>query len=310
MFEIRCLIEEEKIPLMEAWLYNNQSISWSIYHEKSSNTYELLGHFEIRDEAIVENQIIHDAFPEIPKELPIQALQDRDWQDAYKAFLQPWSYEDLHWVPVWLKDSYALPKSHTSFIFDAGMAFGTGNHESTRLCAARLIDYRNAHRKDLSSLSVLDIGCGSGILAISAALLGFKHVIGLDIDSDAVRISQENQELNAIDPPIRFFTAGIEEGLFGMKAHLIFANIQSNVLIPNAKSLLLALNRASIFNSRKSSNASESSYLSMLSLSGIITSEIQEVASAFQAEAKALDISVKMDSRKLGDWSDLCIFTQ
>src|SRR5690606_39178015 len=111
---------------------------------------------------------------------------------------------------------------------DPGMAFGTGNHETTRLCCERLALYAarcgNAGR-------VIDAGCGSGILALSAAKLGFGGVAGFDNDAEAIRVSRENAELNGLAGKVDFYVGDLITGLAGRQAELVLANIQSDVLI-------------------------------------------------------------------------------
>ena len=84
------------------------------------------------------------------------------------------------------------------------MAFGTGSHETTQLCASRLLDYYQALPSDPSNLKIVDAGCGSGILALSAKILGFKNVHGFDNDPDALAVCVENQALNPHIESIHF----------------------------------------------------------------------------------------------------------
>ena len=120
---------------------------------------------------------------------------DADWRESYKAHFHAWQFGRLHWVPVWQRDTFQLPAGDAVLWLDPGLAFGTGNHETTRLCIERLVAIEQAlpargWRRETAR--VIDAGCGSGILALSAALLGFKHVIGFDNDPEAVRVSGEN----------------------------------------------------------------------------------------------------------------------
>ena len=68
-----------------------------------------------------------------------RALADADWRDSYKAHFHAWQFGRLHWVPVWEREKFSLPKGDAVLWLDPGLAFGTGNHETTRLCVERLV---------------------------------------------------------------------------------------------------------------------------------------------------------------------------
>src|SRR5690606_20866337 len=95
-------------------------------------------------------------------------LGDADWRDSYKEHFKAWQFGRLHWVPVWQRESFTLPEGDAVLWLDPGLAFGTGNHETTRLCVERLVTLTE-ERGPVGR--VVDAGCGSGILALSAALL-------------------------------------------------------------------------------------------------------------------------------------------
>lgn len=113
---------------------------------------------------------------------------NRDWMAEWKKSFQPFSLSGGTWiVPSWCE----IPKEAKKVIrIDPGMAFGTGTHETTRLAASFIDDYA----KGKSSL--LDVGTGTGILALQAALSGFDLVVANDIDEEARRVARENLELN------------------------------------------------------------------------------------------------------------------
>ena len=106
---------------------------------------------------------------------------------------------------------------------DPGMAFGTGAHETTRLCLQMLEPLVTAETK------VLDLGCGSGILAVAAAKLGARSALGLDIDENAARVATENAALNNVADRCEFLCEGLgkQEGQYD----LVFANIVADVII-------------------------------------------------------------------------------
>ena len=117
-------------------------------------------------------------------------IQD-NWAEKYKEFYKAQKLTDRFFLrPQW-DTKTPLPKDMFSLILDPGQAFGTGLHQSTRL-SMRLIEETAALYPELSPLKVLDVGTGTGILAIVAAKLGFKEITAIDNDLDAVRVAREN----------------------------------------------------------------------------------------------------------------------
>ena len=110
-----------------------------------------------------------------------------DWVERWKRFHRPVSAGGLWIVPPW-EDP---PRGADSVLIDPGRAFGTGAHPTTRLCLELV--------SELEAGSLLDIGCGSGVLAIAAAKLGFAPVIGLDSDRHAVEAARENAAANGLE---------------------------------------------------------------------------------------------------------------
>lgn len=115
-----------------------------------------------------------------------------DWAERWKDFFDPLQLSPRLWVvPSWRTD-FEAPEDAIVLSIDPGMAFGTGQHATTALCA-ELIDRRLVAAGELS---LLDVGTGSGILAIAAAKLGVARIVGIDIDPEAVDVAQENATLN------------------------------------------------------------------------------------------------------------------
>lgn len=211
----------------------------------------------------------------------LRPLADADWRDSYKAHFRAWRFGRLHWVPVWERETYALPEGERVLWLDPGLAFGTGNHETTRLCVERLVllaDERGSRGR------VVDAGCGSGILALSAALLGFSDVVGFDNDPEAIRVSEENTALNGLGGRVRFFAADLAEGLAGPPADIVLANIQADVLIRFARELVGAVAPGGV-----------------LVMSGILASENSDVRTKFEP----LTPNWSLNARTMGDWSDV-----
>jgi ribosomal protein L11 methyltransferase len=119
-------------------------------------------------------------------------LNDEDWANSWKQYFKSFTVGDKIIIkPSW--EDYKDPTDGKIILeIDPGMSFGTGQHQTTRLCIEQIIKHM---KKDAE---VLDIGCGSGILSIAALLLGAKECVGVDIDENSVRISKENAVLNNI----------------------------------------------------------------------------------------------------------------
>lgn len=116
-------------------------------------------------------------------------VNEEDWANSWKKYYKPIKTgRRLVIVPVWEK--YDKQEGETIVLMEPGMAFGTGTHETTRLCAGFVEDYVT------DGCKVLDVGCGSGILAIAAAKLGAGECFACDIDPVAIKVARENTELN------------------------------------------------------------------------------------------------------------------
>jgi ribosomal protein L11 methyltransferase len=109
------------------------------------------------------------------------------WEDEWRRFHVPVVVGSLWVGPPWLQSQPGL----TPIVIDPGRAFGTGAHETTRLCLELLLQ--------LDPGSFLDVGCGSGVLAIAAARLGFAPVVALDVDEAAVDATRRNAKANGVD---------------------------------------------------------------------------------------------------------------
>ncbi len=161
----------------------------------------------------------------------IIALRDEeDWANNWKLYYKPMKVgEKLLVCPSWEK---AEPEGRQVLSIDPGMAFGTGSHHTTRMC----LEYLDELVK--GGESVLDLGCGSGILSIAAILLGAKEAIGVDIDPIAEKIARENAVLNGIfNDRYKVFAGNVlgddalVERLRAKKYDMITANIVADVII-------------------------------------------------------------------------------
>jgi len=155
--------------------------------------------------------------------LELFALNEEDWADSWKQYYKPIEIGNrLVVVPMWEK--YDAKADKVIVKMDPGMAFGTGTHETTRLCATLLEKYVTP------STTMLDVGCGSGILAICASKLGAKQCYAYDIDPVAVKVAKENvkdNDCNNIECDVSDLLKGVKDG----KYDVITANIVADIII-------------------------------------------------------------------------------
>lgn len=153
-----------------------------------------------------------------------------DWENNWKAYFKPFTIEDILIRPTW-EEVPAGYDGNVEILIDPGMAFGTGTHETTRLCVKAIRKYLK------EGDAFMDLGCGSGILGIAAAKLGAGKVTEVDIDPSAVNIARENFALNGIEGGNVSFLVGdlvkneeVKAALADNKADFICANIMAEVL--------------------------------------------------------------------------------
>lgn len=148
---------------------------------------------------------------------------DEDWLNNWKQYFQPSPVgEKLLIRPTWRKNYD--PKGRIVINLDPGLAFGTGTHETTRLCLEVL---EKIVKEDTT---VLDVGCGSGILGIASLLLGGKSAVGVDIDPMAVKTAKENAVLNNVEDKFTAIEGNFTEKVSG-KFDIVVANIVADAII-------------------------------------------------------------------------------
>ncbi len=285
VFELKSEVPLAAVPNLENLLAEREELRLMVLEDKPSGRGWLTGYFESPAEAMAAWQSLAEAGAAdwTMTEPAVRALPDDDWKNSYKAHFKAWKFGRLHWVPVWERDTFKLPAGEQVLWLDPGMAFGTGNHETTRLVVERLVEI--ADRNGVNG-RVIDAGCGSGILALSARKLGYTRVAAFDNDALSIDVSRENAALNGLAGGVDFFGGDLITGLAGRQAELVLANIQADVLMKFAPELLGAVAPAGV-----------------LVLSGILASELEQVRGAFAALAPGWTI----DSRVLGEWSDLVL---
>ncbi|MBQ3405602.1 MAG: 50S ribosomal protein L11 methyltransferase, partial [Oscillospiraceae bacterium] len=157
--------------------------------------------------------------------------KDEDWENNWKAYYKPVTVgERLFIVPSW-EEAPEAP-GRVILRLDPGLIFGTGTHATTRMCLEEI------EKLDLDSERVLDLGCGSGILAIAALLCGAESAFGCDIDPKAPDIVMENAALNGIGPEDLTVRAGdvladtrLQKMISKSRYGLVLANIVADVII-------------------------------------------------------------------------------
>ncbi len=288
IWEIQGEVPQDRVSDLEDSLCEESRSFWSISQVQPGDPHILSGYYPSKTEALEAWRILLDRCPFLADYHKLSQLEDEDWKEAHKQYIRPWKAGPLHWVPVWERDRYSLPAGDRAVYLDAGMAFGTGCHETTRLCAQELINHR-ARFSDTGALQVIDAGCGSGILAISAKLLGYGQVYGFDRDPEAIRISWENALNNGLSAAeIDFREGGVEEGLRGRRADLILANIQADILRVYVGEWLEALRPRGT-----------------LVLSGILERELPSVKEVFTTAFAGAGLPVLDEVAVMGEWASL-----
>ncbi|CAD5107685.1 50S ribosomal protein L11 methyltransferase [Zestomonas carbonaria] len=187
----------------------------------------------------------------------IERIEDQDWERSWMDNFQPMRFGRRLWiVPSW----HAAPEPEAvNLLLDPGLAFGTGTHPTTALCLEWL------DGQELAGCDVLDFGCGSGILAIAALLLGADKAVGTDIDPQALEASRDNANRNGIDPAR--FPVHLPADLPQQQADVVVANILAGPLVQLAPQISALVKPGG-----------------RLALSGILAEQAEEVRAAYQAE--------------------------
>ncbi|MBK8780910.1 MAG: 50S ribosomal protein L11 methyltransferase [Anaerolineales bacterium] len=241
-------------------------------------------YLEVNDQLEETRQKLEESlyFLGMIKPLPVPAykqIADQNWMEAWKQHYKPILIgQRLLILPAWLESPE--PK-RIPIKIDPGMAFGTGTHPTTQLCL-ELMEVSTDHRP---LTTVIDVGCGSGILSIAAIKLGAKSVLGVDIDIESVKNSRENADTNGVGEELLLGQGSVTEVLSGSfqfkSAPLVVANILGPILIRLFDAGLADLVEPT----------------GEIILSGILDHQAESVIAA--GEAKGLK---RNDQRQIGDW--------
>ncbi len=164
-------------------------------------------------------------------EITESETEDQDWMNSWKEYFKPFTVGDILIRPSWeeIPEEYA---DRLCVTIDPGSAFGTGSHETTRLCILQLIKYIRP------GMEVLDVGCGSGILGITALKLGAGHAFGTDLDESAVAGTKENAARNGFSEADFTVLSGnilddpsVQEKVGDGRTDLAVANILAPVIV-------------------------------------------------------------------------------
>lgn len=155
--------------------------------------------------------------------LDTKKIQEEDWANNWKKYFKPVEVgNNLVIKPTW--EDYENTQNKVVVEIDPSMSFGSGQHETTRLCMAMLEPYINGETR------MLDVGTGSGILAVEALLLGAKSVEAVDIDPLSVRVAKENAMLNGVADRLDVKQSDLSKDVKGTY-NLITANIVADIII-------------------------------------------------------------------------------
>lgn len=213
-------------------------------------------------------------------------VQLANWAEAWKQHYHPIAIgRRLMIVPAWLENPQP---GRLPIRIDPGMAFGTGTHPTSQLCLEIVEEALTP--APAGSLSVIDVGCGSGILSIAALKLGAERVLGVDIEAQALEDARQNSVLNGVAASLELgqgSLAQIRRGEFGLQtANLVLANILAPILIRLLDEGLDALMEPG----------------AELVLSGILEEQVDDVLAA--AARNGLQLS---DRRQINDWVALVL---
>ena len=219
----------------------------------------------IKNLSDLENEIINKTNIEILNNKVIKAIGGKDWQEEWVQSSKPMRFGEKLWIyPDHLIDNL---EGKVCVNLNPGLAFGTGSHPTTRLCLEWL------EKSNLDQKSVLDYGCGSGILGISAIKLGAKSVTAIDLDPQAVIASKNNAEKNHVQQEIEITDNNktIEKNF-----NIIVANILAKPLIELAPYFYKKLNKEGA-----------------ICLSGILEGQINIIKDAYLKYFNLSEIKIK-----------------
>ena len=231
---VSCSIPEQFVnPLFE--VFDGGDFALSSYRDVESPLTEMRLYFEDASRVDDARRRLRAAMGLVGVDAPlaVAAVPDEDWRFSYRRHFKTVAVgARLVIVPEWERAAYEATgdASRVAVVLDPGLAFGTGKHETTRACLEYVDELAPASGRPLS---FLDMGCGSGILSIAAAKLGYRPVEGFDVDAEAVAAATENAAKNGVSVAYRRFALGRAPASPGPRSacDLVVANILGPLLI-------------------------------------------------------------------------------
>lgn len=207
-------LEIAHIDLIDEELLNKDRnrVKIHIYFAEEDNAFEAVVFLEERLKAEGIDTFIESV-----------GVNDSSWADNWKKYFKPIVIGNrLVVCPSW--EEYDNAENRKILRIDPGAAFGTGTHATTSMCLALLDEYAR------SGQSILDVGCGSGILSIAGVILGADNAVGVDIDEQSVKVSKENAFVNGLSDKTEFICGDLTDRITG-KYDIVCANIVADVII-------------------------------------------------------------------------------
>ena len=275
--KVNLICNRNDASIIEEILVANDAISISMVDEIGNNSiYEpKVGETPLWDviglSALFEETIFREVIDSLLEgisysSLIIRKLENQNWIEKYQENFNPIKFGKKIWVvPSWSGD-LKIPES-IQLKMDPGMAFGSGSHETTHLC----LEYLDENPP--KELSVLDYGCGSGILGIASLMLGAAEVIAIDIDPQALIATEENSKVNNVFNKIQI---GMPEVFANAKVDILIANILANPLKDLKKTFLDLTN----------DNA-------QIVMSGIMENQLKSIKDHYQRDVDIIEIKEK-----------------
>ncbi|MBK2025964.1 50S ribosomal protein L11 methyltransferase [Francisella philomiragia] len=266
--QLEFTLKSKYFDIVENYLFDNDAgsvtridksddiVSITVLYENHHNIDSIIANIQKKFENIIESEINYEI------------IKDQQWEAAWLYDYDPISIgKNIVVYPNWRQPPQ--DNEHTYIIVDPSIAFGCGNHETTKMCLEWLEKYVS---KD--SL-VLDYGCGTGVLAIGAVKLGAKYAEGIDIDLNSIESSIKNAQENSVANKTHFSDNPPKQ-----QFDLVVANIFSNVLISLVESITSSLKLGG-----------------RLALSGIIENQVDEVQQEFKKYGMKFD-----KPKQMGQW--------
>ncbi|QLE78364.1 50S ribosomal protein L11 methyltransferase [Francisella sp. Scap27] len=266
--QIEFIVDNKQLETIEEYLFENSAGSiTNTEHSDNESKLTVLYEFKYDIEQILKN-LTKDISTVTQDQINYEIIEDQQWEAAWLYDYEPIEIgKNIVVYPNWREPPTDTLKTY--IIVDPSIAFGCGNHETTKMCLEWLEE--NVSK----NTTVLDYGCGTGVLAIGAIKLGAKYAEGIDIDPNSIESSQKNALENNVADKTHF-----SDNSPTQKFDLVVANIFSNILISLVENIAGSLKQGG-----------------KLALSGIIENQVDEVQEVF----KEHDV-VFSKPKQMGQW--------